>query len=66
MAKEFYFEITKRIPNQLGRAGIIHTPHGNIKTPAFIAVGTKGEVKFLTPEDLKSINAQAMVTTFKI
>lgn len=62
MAKEFYFEITKRIPNQLGRAGIIHTPHGDIKTPAFIAVGTKGEVKFLTPEDLKSINAQAMLS----
>ena len=28
---KFYFEIEKRIPGHLGRAGIIHTPHGDIK-----------------------------------
>ena len=59
---KFYFEITKRIPGKLGRAGIIHTPHGDIKTPAFIAVGTKGHVKFVSNEDLKSIYAQAMLS----
>ena len=59
---KFYFEITKRIPGKLGRAGIIHTPHGDIKTPAFIAVGTKGHVKFISNEDLKNIYAQAMLS----
>ena len=44
----FSFEIIKRIPGKLGRAGIIHTPHGDIKTPAFMSVGTKGEVKFVS------------------
>lgn len=58
----FYFEITKKIPGKLGRAGIIHTPHGDIKTPAFMSVGTKGEVRFLSMEELKSINAQAMLS----
>lgn len=58
----FYFEITKRIPGKLGRAGIIHTPHGDIKTPAFIAVGTKGEVRFVAMEDLHEIDAQAMLS----
>ena len=48
----FSFEITKRIPGQLGRAGIIHTPHGDIKTPAFMCVGTYGEVRFMSMEDL--------------
>lgn len=58
----FSFEITKKIPGKLGRAGIIHTPHGDIKTPAFMCVGTHGEVRFVSMEDLKSINAQAMLS----
>lgn len=58
----FSFEITKRIPGQLGRAGIIHTPHGDIKTPAFMCVGTYGEVRFMSMEDLHAINAQAMLS----
>lgn len=58
----FSFEITKKIPGTLGRAGIIHTPHGDIKTPAFMSVGTKGEVRFVSMEDLKNINAQAMLS----
>lgn len=58
----FSFEIIKRIPGKLGRAGIIHTPHGDIKTPAFMSVGTKGEVKFVSMEDLYLIQAQAMLS----
>lgn len=58
----FSFEITETIPGKLGRAGIIHTPHGDIKTPAFIAVGTKGAVRFLSMDDLKDVHAQAMLS----
>lgn len=58
----FSFEITERIPGKLGRAGIIHTPHGDIKTPAFMTVGTKGEVRFLSMDDLNAVNAQAMLS----
>lgn len=59
---QFYFEITKRIPGKLGRAGIIHTPHGDIHTPAFMTVGTRGEVRYLSMHDLHSIHAQAMLS----
>ncbi len=59
---KFYFEITEKIPGKLGRAGIIHTPHGDIKTPAFMTVGTRGEVKFVSMEELKEITAQAMLS----
>lgn len=59
---KFSFEITKKIPGTLGRAGIIHTPHGDIKTPAFMTVGTNGEVRFLSMEDLESIHGQAMLS----
>lgn len=59
---QFSFEIVKKIPSKLGRAGIIHTPHGDILTPAFMTVGTKGEVRFVSMEDLKKITAQAMLS----
>lgn len=52
MASPVTFEIIKRQPGTLGRAGVIHTPHGDILTPAFVVVGTKGTVKSLKPEDL--------------
>ncbi|MGX8851610.1 tRNA guanosine(34) transglycosylase Tgt [Amedibacillus sp. YH-ame10] len=58
----FSFEIERKIPGKLGRAGIIHTPHGDIKTPAFMCVGTKGEVRFVAMEDLANIHAQAMLS----
>ena len=59
---QFSFEIEKRIDGKLGRAGIIHTPHGDIKTPAFMCVGTHGEVRFVSMDDLRSISAQAMLS----
>ena len=44
-----------------GRTGTIHTPHGDIHTPAFIPVGTKATVKTLTPEQVKATGAQAVL-----
>lgn len=61
MSKQFSFKPGKIIPNSLGRAGDITTPHGVIKTPAFIMVGTKATVKALTVEQIKSTNAQAVL-----
>lgn len=49
------FEIIKRAPGSMARAGVIHTPHGDIETPAFVTVGTKGTVKSLKSEDLKDL-----------
>ncbi|MBP7831568.1 MAG: tRNA guanosine(34) transglycosylase Tgt [Candidatus Pacebacteria bacterium] len=45
----------------LGRAGRIHTPHGDILTPAFIPVGTKATIKALTPEQVNELGAQAVL-----
>ncbi len=39
------------------RAGILHTPHGDIKTPVFMPVGTQATVKAMTPEELRQIGA---------
>ncbi len=43
------------------RTGVITTPHGQIKTPAFIPVGTQATLKALTPEQLKATGAQAVL-----
>lgn len=56
------FEIEKVLPNGLGRAGVIRTAHGEIKTPAFMSVGTNGYVRFVSAEDLHSTGAQAMLS----
>ncbi len=56
------FEIQATLPNELGRAGIIKTAHGEIKTPAFMSVGTHGHVRFLSAQDLHDIGAQAMLS----
>jgi queuine tRNA-ribosyltransferase len=41
---------------------VITTPHGQIETPAFIVVGTKATVKSLTPEQVKDLGAQAVLS----
>jgi len=68
MASPVTFEIVKRASSGMGRAGIIHTPHGDIETPAFVTVGTKGTVKSLKPEDLTNlVGAQvALANTYHL
>ena len=61
MSKQFNFTITKKLPGSMARAGTITTPHGQIKTPAFIVVGTKATVKALVPEQVVSTGAQAVL-----
>ncbi len=39
------------------RAGILHTPHGDVLTPVFAPVGTQGTVKGITPAQLSELGA---------
>ena len=58
---DFGFEVTATLPDGRGRAGTIHTPHGTINTPAFVAVGTKATVKAVLPEAVRDLGAQAVL-----
>ena len=60
MKKPLIFSIEKKL-GKLGRAGVIHTPHGDIHTPAFIPVGTKATVRALTPEMVRDLGAEAVL-----
>ncbi len=57
----FSFEVGHVLPNGRGRTGVIHTPHGDIRTPAFVAVGTKATVKTVLPEAVAALGAQAVL-----
>ena len=61
MAEPFSFEVIKTDPETGARAGIFHTPHGDIETPVYMSVGTQATVKGVLPRDLKEAGAQIIL-----
>ena len=49
MSRPVTFELQHQSKDSHARAGVLHTPHGDIKTPVFMPVGTKATVKTMTP-----------------
>jgi queuine tRNA-ribosyltransferase len=43
------------------RAGVLATAHGDVPTPAFMPVGTKGTVKAVDPEELRALGASIVL-----
>ncbi|PWM70258.1 MAG: tRNA guanosine(34) transglycosylase Tgt [Bacillota bacterium] len=61
MEKDFRFETIKQDARTGARAGIFHTPHGDIETPVYMPVGTQATVKGVLPRDLKEAGAQIVL-----
>ena len=57
----FGFDLIHRDIRSAGRVGAIHTPHGDIPTPAFAPVGTQATVKTLSPADLVDAGASLIL-----
>ncbi|MBU1992134.1 MAG: tRNA guanosine(34) transglycosylase Tgt [Patescibacteria group bacterium] len=57
----FEFRLKKEDTKSCARTGVFKTPHGNIKTPAFMPVGTLGTVKTLSPKELKELGADIIL-----
>lgn len=55
------FRIDKKLKGSLGRVGVLNTPHGDILTPAFVAVGTKATIKSLNPEQVRDAGTQVVL-----
>ncbi len=53
MPRQITFELLAECPVTRARAGILHTPHGDIPTPVFMPVGTQATVKGLNQRDLR-------------
>ncbi len=57
----FSYDIVAEDPATHARAGVLHTPHGDIPTPIFMPVGTKSTVKGLLPETLESMGTKILL-----
>ncbi len=56
------YELIKTCAQTGARLGRLHTPHGVIDTPAFMPVGTQATVKGMSPEELKDLGAQIILS----
>jgi queuine tRNA-ribosyltransferase len=43
------------------RAGVVHTAHGDVPTPAFMPVGTKATVKTVDPDELRTLGTTILL-----
>lgn len=57
----FQFDVIKASEKSNARAGVFKTPHGEIKTPIFMPVGTNSSVKMMTFDQVKACNAQIIL-----
>lgn len=56
------YELIKTCKQSGARLGKLHTPHGTIDTPVFMPVGTQATVKTMSPEELKELGAQIILS----
>ncbi len=61
MNSVFRFHIENNCSQTFARVAVLDTPHGKVKTPRFMPVGTLGTVKGITSEQLKSTSAQMIL-----
>ena len=59
--KPFSYDIVAEDPTTHARAGVLHTPHGDIPTPIFMPVGTKATVKGLLPPTLHELGTKILL-----
>ena len=55
------FTCLKRDPGSRARRGVVHTRRGDIQTPIFMPVGTRGSVKAVSPRELEELQAQIIL-----
>ncbi len=62
MKRPISLSIEAEVAGTLARAGVLSTPHGDIKTPAFMGVATKATAKGLASFDFKDMGLQGLIT----
>lgn len=56
------YELIKTCKQTGARLGRVHTPHGSFETPIFMPVGTLATVKGMSPEELKEMDAEIILS----
>ncbi len=57
----FEFQVTSREPGGQARCGLLTTPHGTVRTPAFMPVGTRAAVKGAWPGQVRDSGADILL-----
>ncbi|MGO5211178.1 tRNA guanosine(34) transglycosylase Tgt [Olsenella umbonata] len=57
----FTYDVVAEDPTTHARAGVLHTPHGDVPTPIFMPVGTKATVKGILPSQLERLGAKIVL-----
>jgi len=60
--EKFWYELIHECKQTGARYGVLHTPHGDVETPIFMPVGTLATVKFLSPDELKTIGSGVILS----
>ena len=55
------FEVISKASGCGGRRGRLYTAHGQVETPVFMPVGTRGAVKGLTPRQLAETGSEILL-----
>ncbi len=58
----FGFKLIKTDKDSRARLGVMSTPHGDVNTPIFMPVGTQATVKTMSPDELKGIGAEIILS----
>lgn len=57
----FSFKVIKKSKKSRARLGVISTPHGEVETPAFIPVATRGAVRTLDSDEVAKLGSQMLI-----
>ena len=57
----FTYDVIAEDPGTHARAGVLHTPHGDVPTPIFMPVGTKATVKGIMPSTLRELGTKILL-----
>ena len=55
------FEIKAKCKDTMARRGVLKTAHGEVNTPIFMPVGTRGTVKAMTPDEMEELGAEIIL-----
>lgn len=58
----FGFDLLKTDDRSAARLGVVHTPHGDIRTPVYMPVGTQATVKAMAPNELSDLGTQILLS----
>ena len=55
------FTVRTQVPGGFARTGTLHLAHGDVRTPAFVPLATKGAVKTLEPRDVVALGYEMVL-----